>query len=186
MIDQLRQELKASPLLRIGGAGILAILVLNGLLSLEAEQTALIKEQQQLSTKIGRIRQYARQPEWLDRARQAKATEVELESRLWRNRSPGIAQAEFQDWLTHSLTKRNMANLRIDMVTDSKALSGEAPDEWAVKAKVNFDFVPATFNDWLSQLASYERQVIIERLTIRGDASPKVEVLLTAPFRKIP
>ncbi|MGZ8218732.1 hypothetical protein [Methylomagnum sp.] len=185
MFNQLLAELKASIRLRLGLALIVAVLWLNGVLSLRDQLAEDIKRQGQLAGQINRARLYATQTEWPERARQAQIALAELEGRLWRSDTQGLAQAAFQDWLAQSLRVAVVGRPDVTLVQDGGGGKSDGADTlWKVKAKLAFDFAPHSFHQWMSQLAGYDRQVVIEQLDVRLEPLPRVEAILIAPFQK--
>jgi hypothetical protein len=185
MFKPLAAELKASARLRVGLALIAAVLWVNGLLSLRDRVEEAAKRHAQLAGQINRMRQYAGQTDWPERAKQAKMAQVELEGRLWRGGTPGLAQAAFQDWLAKNLDKSALAHAE-EALAQEGGLHAQEPggDLWKVKVKLSFDFAPPSFNQWIATLASADRQVAIEKLTVRTEPMPRVEAVLVAPFQK--
>lgn len=185
MFKQLLAELKASVRLRLGLALIVAVLWLNGILSLRDQVAEEGKRQGQLAGKINRTRLYATQTEWPERLRQMQITLAELEGRLWRSDTQGLAQAAFHDWLAQSLRTAAVGRPEITLTQEASAGMGEGEDTlWKIKAKLSFDFTPQSFHQWLTQVAGHDRQIIIEQLTVRQESMPRVEAVLVAPFQK--
>lgn len=185
MFKQFLTELKASARLRLGLALIVAVLWLNGILSLRDQVAEEGKRQGQLAGKINRARLYATQTEWPERLRQIQITLAELEGRLWRSDTQGLAQAAFHDWLAQSLRTAAVGRPEITLMQEASAGKSEGEDSlWKIKAKLGFDFTSQSFHQWLSQLAGHDRQIIIEQLSVRLEPLPRVEAVLVAPFQK--
>lgn len=182
MFEQFVAELKASVRLRIGLALVVSVLWLNGLLSLREQVDEAVKRHGQLAGQLNRTRQYAAQTDWPERAKQAQMAQVELEGRLWRSGTPGLAQAAFQDWLDENLGKAGVTRQEIVLIQDGANKADE--DLWKIKAKLSVDFTPQGFNALMQRLASADRQVIVEKLVIHAESSPRVEAILAAPFQK--
>jgi hypothetical protein len=143
------------------------------------------KRHAQLAAQINRLRQYATQTDWPERAKQAQMAQVELEGRLWRSGTPGLAQAAFQDWLAQNMSKAALAHHEETLVQEGDIHKTDSADEiWKIKAKLSFDFSPQSFTAWMAGLVSAERQVAIEKLIVRTEPKPHVEAILVAPFQK--
>jgi hypothetical protein len=164
---------------------ILAVLWLNGALSLRDEVATEARRHGQLAGQIARIRQYATQTEWPDRAKQVRATQLELEGRLWRAGTLGLAQAAFQDWLAQGVRETGLERPELTLLQEGglMAVDGDV-NPWKIKAKLAFDFSPVTFMAWLARVAGHERRIIVEQLVVRQEPVPRVEMVLVAPFRK--
>jgi len=184
MLNALLAELKASVRLRIGLGLIVAVLWVNGLLSLRDHLEEAAKRHTQLASQINRLRQYATQSDWPERAKQAQMAQVQLEARLWHSGTPGLAQAAFQDWL-ENLSKEAIARQEETLVQEGDSHKPEAGEElWKIKAKLSFEFSPQSFSEWMRKLAAAERQVAVEKLTVHMEPVPRVEAILAAPFQK--
>lgn len=185
MANQIFTELKTSPRLRLGLALILAVLWLNGILSLRDELAAEAKRQIQSLSQIARVRQYATQTEWPERAKQARITQMELEERLWRSSTQGLAQAAVQDWLTQGLSQSGVGRPEVSLVQGADAAKADGEGgPWKIKAKLMFDFSPQSFSAWMSKLASHDRQIVMEQLIVRMEPVPRVEMMLMMPAQK--
>jgi hypothetical protein len=185
MLNTLLAEIKASPRLRIGLALVFSVLWANGLLSLRDLLADAAKRHGQLTAQITRMRQYAKQTDWPERAKEAQMVITAQEVRLWHSGTPGLAQAAFQDWLVQNLKKAVVSRQEATLIQEGsthKLENGE--DIWKIKARLSFDFSAQSFNTWIALLASAERQVVIEKLTVHVEPIPRVEAILAAPFEK--
>jgi len=185
---------KANPRLRLGLWLIVGIVWLYGLLLLRDETRHAASEHQALAKKVARIQAQAKQTEWMERVEPARALQLELESRLWRESTIGLAQAGFQDWLNQAVQQ---ASLTRSVVT--VAAQEESPPEksaagateanldggiWKVSAKVGFDFTPKGLYALMGRLAEHDKRIVVEALVIRGAPSPRAEMVLVAHFQK--
>ena len=190
-------EVKSSPRLRWGILGIVAILWLYGVLELRDAVQAKGDVYRTANRKAARIHAMANQTEWPSRLVEAQSLQVELENRLWRENTIGLAQASFHDWLSLQAQKSNMTKVQLTVAKqeddggDGKDLSGKSDGgpsaktgQWKISARIAFDFNPQSFYPWLSQMTSNEKKVVVESLTIRSMPVPKAELLLVAYFSK--
>jgi len=117
---------------------------------------------------------------------------INMENRLWRENTIGLAQAIFQDWLNQLTQQANLAKVQLAVAAqDGEAGGGKDQTGaestfglWKVSAKLAFDFNPQSFYPLLTRIAMHEKKVVIESLTIRSAPSPRAELLLVAYYLK--
>ena len=190
-------ELKANPRLRWGLWAIVGVLWFYGVLELRDEVQRKSEIHLALSKRVIRIQATAAQSEWSNRAGDARSLQSNLESRLWRENTIGLAQATFHDWLNQLAQQANFAKVQlvVSAQDDESAVGKEsassdgsgtrmASDLWKVSAKLNFDFNPQSFYTLLSRISTHERKVAVESLVIRSTPTPKADLMLVAYFRK--
>ncbi|OIR06760.1 hypothetical protein GALL_110080 [mine drainage metagenome] len=196
--DALLAELKANPRLRWGLWTIVGVIWLYGVLAMHDEVQEKRDSYLALSKRVARIQGTATQSEWSNRLGEAKSLQLNLENRLWREGTIGLAQATFHDWLYQSAQQASLGNVQLLVAAQDDESEGSggkgsadggtrsASDLWRVSAKLSFDFNPQSFYPLLARIASHEKRVSIESLTIRSTPTPKAELLLVAYFLKPP
>lgn len=188
MFSRFVAELRSSPRLRLGLAAILGILWLYAILLLRDAVDAKMVQHQTLVRQIARAKTEAAQTQWRERAEAAKMAQVELESRLWQNGTLGLAQAAFQDWLNQQLVRAAIGRPAVTLAAmdeeGGKQAEGIPDDLWKVKAKLEFDFAPQSFNSLMAQLGGNDKRVVVETLNIRTEPIPRVEAVVAAYFQK--
>lgn len=185
-------ELKANPRLRWGVWGIVGVLWFYGALELRDQAQRQSETNRAISKKIARMQETATQTEWPNRLAEAQSLQLNLESRLWRENTIGLAQATFHDWLSQSVQQANLTKVQLTVAAqdgeniDGKDKSGSdnTSNLWKVSAKLAFDFNPQSFYPFLTRLTAHDKTVTIESLVIRGTPSPKAELILVAYFLK--
>lgn len=190
-------ELKANPRLRWGLWGIAGVLWLYGVLELRDEIQRQSDAYRAINRKIARIQGTATQTEWLARRQDAQSMQLNLENRLWRESTIGLAQATFHDWLSQLTQQADIAKAQLVVAAQDEESTGgkdaasadnsgtlAAPGLWKVSAKLAFDFNPQSFYPLLTQLTTQEKKVIIESLVIHSTPTPKAELVLVAYFQK--
>ena len=192
MFDQLLSQLRENPRLRWGLWSIAAILWLYGILLMrDALQENTVQYESALKRAVA-LQAKGGEKAWLERAEQARLLRVELDGRLWRAATPGLAQAAFQDWLNQSLLQAAIARPAITLAESGggekeagdAAAAGMPEGIWPVKAKLEFDFDPKTFLALTRRLAENPQKVAVESLSIRLEPSPRAEATLVAYFHK--
>jgi Type II secretion system (T2SS), protein M subtype b len=186
MWDKLLAQWKSSPILRYGAVGIVVVLILNGILDLQQATQAQVGRQQQLASQIAKSQRYANDQGWPARAEKANLTQVQLESRLWRSPSAGLAQATFHDWLTGTIKKCALTKTQVEITQDSRQNAKDPSELLQIHAKMSFELTPTALIGWLSEIEQHPKQVIIERLQIQRQPIARVEAQLIAPFRLDP
>lgn len=190
-------ELKTNPRLRWGLWAIVGVLWFYGILALRDEVQVKSDSYLSLSKRVLRMKGTAAQSEWPSRLRDAQSLQLNLESRLWRENTIGLAQATFHDWLNQIAQQANLTKVQLVVAAqDNESATGKEPassegggtrntsDLWKVSAKLNFDFNPQGFYPLLTRISAHEQKVAIESLVIRSTPTPKAELMLVAYFRK--
>jgi len=195
--NALLTELKTNPRLRWGFWAIVGVLWLYGVLALRDEVQRKSDSYLVLSKKVARTQETAAQSEWPNRLGDARSLQLNLESRLWREDTIGLAQATFHDWLSQLAQQANLTKVQLVVAAqdiesagrkDSASSDGSgtriASDLWKLSAKLNFDFNPQSFYPLLTRISTHEKKVAVELLAIRSTPTPKAELMLVAYFRK--
>ncbi len=190
-------ELKANPRLRWGLWAIVGVLWFYGVLALRDEVQRQSDTYLALSKRVMRIQGTATQSEWSNRVGDARSLQFNLESRLWRENTIGLAQATFHDWLNQLAQQANLTKVQLVVAAqDDESAGGKEPagsdgsgtriasDLWKVSAKLIFDFNPQDFYPLLRRISTHEKKVAVESLVIRSTPTPKAELMLVAYFRK--
>ncbi|HET9579615.1 MAG TPA: hypothetical protein VFP44_17410 [Usitatibacter sp.] len=192
---KLRADLAANHRLRWGVWAIVAILWIYGILVLRDAARAERAAAEQASRRIAALEQVAAERDWPARWRSAEDVRQKLEGRLWHAGTLGLAQAAFQDWLNETVQQAGVRKPVVAVAaqedSSTRAVPGAAstepaaaPDLWKTTARVAFDFEPAALYRFLQRLASNDKAVVVESLTIRGTPGGRVEMGLVAWFQK--
>ena len=180
--------------LRLGLWLAVGIFWLYGVLLLRDEARLATTDYQTLAKKTARMQAQLNQSEWKERVEPVLALQFELESRLWREGTIGLAQATFQDWLNQAVQQSNLTRAVVTVaaqeestsqtINKGKAASGLDNDLWKVSAKVAFDFVPKGLYALLGRLEGHDKQIVVESLVVRSLPSPRAEMVLVSYFQK--
>lgn len=190
----LLSEIKTNPRLRFGLWLIAGIAWLYGVLLLRDEVRYAAAEHQALAKKVARATAQAGQTEWTERIEPVQAIQLQMESRLWRESTIGLAQAAFQDWLNQAVQQAKLTRSAVNVlaqeeIAPEKKAAGTRDtdvnsDLWKVSAKLSFDFSPKSLYDLMGRLAMHDKQIVVETLVIRGTPAPRAEMMLVAHFQK--
>lgn len=193
MLDNFLNQLRNNPRLRWGVILIVGITWLYGILLLRETLQEQEQEHRAAAQSISRLRAQLAQPEWIERVAPARDMAMQLEGRLWQAPTSGLAQAAFQDWLNAAMIKAGVARPQITVTVLDEAGtnnqnqdSGTPPpsDLWKIKAKLSFDFSPATLLDFMGRIEGNEKQIITGALNVRKEPAPRVEMELFSYFQK--
>jgi hypothetical protein len=187
-LDRLWETLRANPRLRLGLWLIGFILWGYGLLLLDEHLQAARADYTTTASRHARALAIAADTAWPKRLRAIRALEAQVDSRLWREASPGLAQATFQDWLGQAMRSANFVNplLAVSVHEASPDPDGQAgtPAMWKASARLSSDFTPAGLAAFLKLLAEHDKAIVVESLVIKGSTSkPRVELSLAAYFQ---
>lgn len=186
VLQQLLGQLTEQPRLRWGLWLILGILWLNLDLTLQELTTDRAARYQNTERELARTKVLAAQSEWLERVEAARLARIAVEETLWQAGTPGLAQAQFQDWLNRQLTAAGVTRLSMDasIYTPRQESSATMPDDlWRVMVKTQFDFTPQTLTEALRRLAVNNQRIVVDSLVVRQQPTPRVEMQLSAYFR---
>jgi len=178
--------------------GVLLILSLFWLYAIILMQEALQETTQQYRSttqSVTRLREQLAQPDWLARVTPARTMAVQMEGRLWQAPTPGLAQAAFQDWLGGALARAGATHTQItatvleetaDSVADpDRAQDATTPaDLWQVRAKLGFDYNTAQLLNFLDQIESHDKLIVVTALKASQAPQSRVEMELTGYFQK--
>ncbi len=190
MSNQFLAELRNNRRLRLGIALIIGVLWVYAILLLRDAQVVAAGEYHNASIKLARLQAATQQGEWEERLNQAKTLQTEIESRLWRGATIGLARAAFQDFLSQQLQQAGMTRPSVSMGSADEGnrsdgvQSGITDDLWKVKAKLVFDFNPLSFNKFFVQLTNHPHHIVVESLHVTKEPAPRVEMMLAAYFQK--
>jgi len=194
-LARLGQQLRQNVRLRFGLWIVLGLAWLYGLLLLRDEARVAATEHQTASKGVTRLVAQSNQTEWAARAEQAQSRLVELENRLWREGTIGLAQATFQDWLNQAAQQSNLARVAVTVAAQEdsqieknagiRTSPGVNSDTWKVSAKVSFDFTPKALYAMMGRIEDHEKQITVETLVVRGPPTPRAEMVLVAYFQKV-
>jgi hypothetical protein len=199
MLKDFLTQLRTTPRLRWGVALIIGTLWLYAVLLLHDNLQQQTQQHRSANLALVRLQSRLTQTEWLTRVTPAQALAVQLEGKLWKAATAGLAQAAFQDALSAALLKAaaTRPQVSVTVMDDAAATSPAAaqtaantsagntpPDLWKVKAKVGFDFSATSLLALLNQLDANPTQIIIGSLGVNKDQPNHVDLEVYAYFQK--
>lgn len=196
MLNELLSKLRSNTRLRWGLWCIFAILWLYAILVARDELQNYQTRYLAISQPISRLNAQLMQTEWISRVEPIKTLTIKLEGKLWQAPSSGLAQAAFVDWLKATLAQSGITQSKLDVAVVDKSDTSTQPenelktstlppsDLWAVRAKISFEFKPESFTPLLERIEFGDKIIRIDKLTIRKEPIPSVDIQLTSYFQK--
>ena len=181
-IDRARVELAANPRLRLGVWFI--VVILAGYLAFVVQSDRVDVEFTDFSSADARLKRgrdlLARQ-DWADRLEAARATEADLQGRVWQAPNEGLARASLRAAVDELTAELYLSRPRVEL-----GMSRPVPDAdglWQMQARIVDQTVGPGALGLLHRVASHPRELVVERLDLtRVRGSLRVELLLSAYF----
>lgn len=182
--DALFAEIKSNHRLRWGLWAIAVIVWLYLVLVLRDQVPRETQAYRAAARQLQETRSAASDTQWTARRAEAMRLSSELESRLWRAGSLGLAQASLNDFLARAAQQAAVQRPVISVAAQEAepAASGGAAGVWKVTARVSFEFSPSTFYAFLAGLASSESRIVVESINVRSSSAARAELTLVAYF----
>ena len=174
-------ELRSNTRLRLGLWLILFILLAYGLLRLNDYQKELMIQYSSAQQQLNKLESIAGQKYWKQRKIDAETLKIELEKRLWKASSQGLARADFQSRLSISLRHAKLDKSRIK-VEDIEVLTG-TPTLWKVSARIDGVFKADLIAQLLRDMANNPEIIVVERLDIPPKGSKRFNLQVSAYFQ---
>jgi hypothetical protein len=179
--QSLLKELRNNARLRIG-LGVIAVIVASYLfLLLDEYRQKLQTEHQSLVKRLAQLESVTQQTQWTQHASDARALLVQLEDKLWRANSKGLAQANLQAWLDAQVKAATIAETRLTM--ESTVDSTKYENLWQVTAQINGNFTAQSLDKLLLAFTKNPQWVIVDRLEIYRTKPAKFLLVVTAFFQ---
>lgn len=178
---QFQQQANANPRLRWMLWGVLYIFLMYFALSLgewRAEQQQGINQLQRTAIKLQQLKSETEWPE-----RQAAEAEVakQLSQRLWKAKTPGLAEADLQNYLRQLMANYNVNGLRLRLApTETLVLGGETLLK--VSADVSAVIGVAQIDPLMRAMAEDSRALLVERFAYSPQRAGQLSLLVTAYF----
>ena len=181
----LRAQLAASARLRVGLLIVFALVwayaLSFGADAVDARRLVLAVQREDLD----RLRSLERERDWPARAEEARRQATALRALLWPENDLGLAEAALQDWvrataLRSGLTMRELSLSRASAsaVTATGSNPGVATGPGAappaIKARLIVELNRPALLNFLAEVATAERAVMVDRLLLRTQTQPPV------------
>jgi hypothetical protein len=162
-------QLRENPRLRYG-VWVLAALFLGYLaLGVQEWQQGIVVDHDSRLERLMHLETLAGSSMWLDRVKTSRALSIQLESRLWRANSKGLAQAKVQNWVNTQMKKAALDKAKIKVDT-ARPVDGVG-SVWEIAVEIEGLFPLDACLDFLAAVEK-ESSAAVETLTlIRGRPS---------------
>lgn len=178
---QLQQQTGSNPRLRWMLWGILYIFLIYFALSLgdwRAEQQQSINQLQRTAIKLEQLES---QTEWPERWEAEKAVGAQLQARLWKAKSAGLAEADLQNFLRTLMSVHEGESLRLRLApTEMVTIGSETLIK--VSAEVSAMLGVAQIDNLMRAMAEHPRVLVVERFSYSPQRSGVFSMLVTAYF----
>ena len=178
---QLQQQTSANPRLRWMLWGVLYIFLMYFALSLgewRAEQAQSINQLQRTAIKLEQLES---QTEWPQRWADEKQVSQQLNNRLWKATTPGLAEADLQNYLRNLMNNYNADGVRLRLApTETLVVGGETL--FKVSADVSGVIGSAQINAFLRAMAEHPQVLFVERFSYSPQRGGQLSLLVTGYF----
>lgn len=178
---QLQQQASANPRLRWMLWGILYIFLMYFALSLSdwrAQQGQSINQLQRTAIKLEQLES---QTEWPQRWADEKQVSEQLNKRLWKATTPGLAEADLQNYLRNLLNNHNADGVRLRLApTETLVIGGESL--FKVSAEVSGVIGSARINAFMRAMAEHPQILLVERFSYSPQRAGQLSLLVTGYF----
>lgn len=178
-LKHVRDEWRRNPRLRLGGWLIAAILLLYAVLLLSDARQGLQKEYSALAAKTRRMEALAKDQGWVARAEAARTARVQMETRLWRAETKGLAQANLQNWTDQLLKRHQLTNMRTQV--DAAVESEGRNNLWQVTATVDGPLEIKKLYALVREVEANQLLLTVEQLEVFPDQN-RFKLVFKAPF----
>jgi len=188
------EQLASSLRLRLGIAAIFIIAVFYGLLEWRDHLATTTADYRGVVNQLARLSQPQDPALWRRRADEAAEVLRDARQGLWRNASPGLAQAQVQDWLGQLLRQTDAKGVNLRVAEPDTANIAATPSRAAdpgavlppdlrklqpVRARIELNSDPAVMLALLAAFNDAEHRVSVDTLNIKPGKS---ELALTFWF----
>ncbi len=178
---QFQQQANANPRLRWMLWGILYIFLMYFALSLgewRAEQAQSINQLQRTAIKLAQLET---QTEWPQRWADEKQVSEQLNKRLWKATTPGLAEADLQNYLRNLLNNHNADGVRLRLApTETLVIGGESL--FKVSAEVSGVIGSTRINALMRAMAEHPQILLVERFSYSPQRAGQLSLLVTGYF----
>lgn len=176
--EDLRNQLRTRPQLRMALWAVVGVLALNGVLALGDARQRLVPEIRAAAERHERLVQVLESADWHQRAAEARGRRVELEAYFWTADTQGLARASFQQMIERAAERTGLQSVSIELspLTEIEAL----PGVWRLSAALRVQHDPHRTLRLLADLAGAQPAVIVEGLSMDSTQNSRTRIDLLA------
>lgn len=175
------QQIQENPRLRLGLWAVLGIIVVYLLLVIADSRAATHEESRQLADRLARLARLSEEGNWTTRADEARGRLLDLEQRLWRTSSRGLAQAEFESWLLQQAEDAGFSRSRVD--TESPVELEDAPGYWVVTSELQTLLDSDSLYRFLLLVEGNDKLVVVSQLQASDRGQTRASMTLSGYYR---
>lgn len=179
--EKAKLQLSENLHLRLGVGLVLFILISQPLWWLTDYRAALTSELTAALENEAKITRTASENLWSARAEQSKELERQLNTKIALAKSPGIAQATMQNWLSDLASNEKLSRTRIDV--DAPTEMANTPGIYRVAAKVDALFDEQKTINVLAQIEQHPSYLIVERAELGQARQTRMSLLIVSYFK---
>jgi hypothetical protein len=143
-----------------------------------AEQVQGINQLQRTAIKLEQLES---QTEWPQRWVDEKQVSEQLNKRLWKATTPGLAEADLQNYLRNLMNNHNADGVRLRLApTETLVIGGETL--FKVSAEVSGVISSAQINTLMRAMAEYPQVLLVERFSYSPQRAGQLSLLVTGYF----
>lgn len=178
---QLQQQAGANPRLRWMLWGVLYIFLIYFALSLGEWRAGQQQGINQLQRTAMKLEQLESQTEWPQRWVAEKEIGAQLQQRVWKAKTIGLAEADLQNYLRSLVNNHNGDGLRLRLApTETVVIGGESL--FKVSADVSAVLNIAQIDNLMRSMAEHPQALLVERFGYSAQRSGQLNMLVTAYF----
>ncbi|MGV8836538.1 hypothetical protein [Cellvibrio sp.] len=179
--EKAKLQLSENLHLRLGIGLVLFILISQPLWWLTDYRAALTSELTAALENEAKITRTASENLWTARAEQSKELERQLNTKIALAKSPGIAQATMQNWLSDLASNEKLSRTRIDV--DAPTEMTGTPGIYRVAAKVDALFDEQKTINVLAQIEQHPSYLVVERAELGQARQTRMSLLIVSYFK---
>lgn len=179
--EKAKLQLSENLHLRLGVGLVLFILISQPLWWLTDYRAALTSELTDALENEAKITRTASENLWTARAEQSKELERQLNTKIALAKSPGIAQATMQNWLSDLASNEKLSRTRIDV--DAPTEMADTPGIYRVAAKVDALFDEQKAINVLAQIEQHPSYLVVERAELGQARQTRMSLLIVSYFK---
>lgn len=179
--EKAKLQLSENLHLRLGVGLVLFILISQPLWWLTDYRAALTSELTAALENEAKITRTASENLWTARAEQSKELERQLNTKIALAKSPGIAQATMQNWLSDLASNEKLSRTRIDV--DAPTEMTGTPGIYRVAAKVDALFDEQKTINVLAQIEQHPSYLVVERAELGQARQTRMSLLIVSYFK---
>jgi len=184
-----QRDMAKSERLRLLVTVAVAAVVISMLMGLSQLNGALERRYMASERSIAQLKQQIESSSWQERREQSQVLKSILEERFWTAETAGLAEAEFQRWLSSSLVRQKLEpQIRVTRVplTPNNGLetaSGPLAGVQRITAKIVMPFDQAGLLTFLAEIAESNKVMVVDRMIVRAGRNPRIDVDVSTYLR---